>query len=147
MFRRLLFLSAGAVLTVLTFSLRSWTATFFVALLALVALVPMGTQGHSGEEANHDSAVLALVLHILAAAVWLGGLILLVLIRPILDRDALSTVLLRYSSIALVAFVVVAVSGTVRASVGLGGGGALATPYGGPVLVKVAAPVGNGALG
>lgn len=138
---------AGAVLTVLTFAVRSWTATFFVALLALVALVPMGTQGHSGEEANHDSAVLALVLHILAAAVWLGGLILLVLIRPVLDRGALGTVLLRYSSIALVAFVVVAVSGTVRASVGLGGWGALATPYGVLVLVKVAALLAIGALG
>jgi putative copper resistance protein D len=138
---------AGAVLTVLTFAVRSWTATFFVAILALVALIPMGTQGHSGEEANHDSAVLALVLHILAAAVWLGGLILLVLIRPILDRATLFAVLLRYSSIALVAFVVVAVSGTVRASVGLGGWDALASPYGVLVLVKVVALLAMGALG
>jgi putative copper resistance protein D len=138
---------AGAILTVLTFAVRAWTPTFFVAILALVALVPMGTQGHSGEEANHDSAVLALVLHILAAAVWLGGLVLLVLIRPLLDRGTLADALLRYSSLALVAFVVVAVSGTVRASIGLGGWEALLSPYGVLVFVKVAALLAMGALG
>ena len=138
---------AGAVLTVLTFAVRSWTPTLFVGILAVVALVPMGTQGHSGEEANHDSAVLALVLHIIGAAVWLGGLVLLVLIRPLLDRAALAKVLLRYSSLALVAFVVVAVSGTVRASIGLGGWDALLSPYGVLVLVKVTALLAMGVLG
>ena len=73
---------AGAALTVLTFAVRSWTATFFVAILALAALVPMGTQGHSGEEAIHHEAMIALILHIIAAAVWLGGLLLMVLVRP-----------------------------------------------------------------
>ena len=69
---------AGAAITVLTFAVRSWTPTLFVAILAIAALVPMGTQGHSGEEANHNEAVMALVLHIIAAAVWLGGLLLMV---------------------------------------------------------------------
>jgi hypothetical protein len=40
----------------------------------------MGTQGHSGEEANHNAAVMALVLHMVGAAVWLGGLLLLVVL-------------------------------------------------------------------
>ena len=57
--------------------------TLFVAILAIAALVPMGTQGHSGEEANHDEAMMALILHIIAAAVWLGGLLLMVLVRPV----------------------------------------------------------------
>ncbi|MFX5522298.1 copper resistance protein CopD, partial [Acinetobacter baumannii] len=80
------------------------------------ALIPMGTQGHAGTEASHTAAVTSLVLHILAAAVWLGGLILLVVVRPAMTRPQLQTAMLRYSSIALVAFVVVAISGTVRAS-------------------------------
>jgi cytochrome c oxidase assembly factor CtaG/putative copper export protein len=138
---------AGAALTVLTFAVRSWTPTLFVAILAVAALVPMGTQGHSGEEANHNLAVTALVLHIIAAAVWLGGLVLLVVVRPVLERAALTAVLLRYSSIALVAFVVVAVTGTVRASIGVGGWDALASPYGVLVLVKVVALLGLGVLG
>lgn len=138
---------AGAVLTVLSFAVRTWTPTLFVAILAVVAVVPMGTQGHSGEEANHNSAVLSLVLHILAAAVWLGGLLLLIVVRPVLKRAELADVLLRYSSIALAAFVVVAVSGTVRASIGLGRWDALLAPYGVLVLVKVGALLGMGALG
>src|SRR5688572_15512113 len=138
---------AGAALTVLTFAVRSWTATLFVAILALAALVPMGTQGHSGEEANHHEAMTALILHIIAAAVWLGGLILMVLVRPLLDRDRLPTVLARYSSIALAAFVVVAVSGTVRAAIGLQTWAALLSPYGVILGVKIVALVGLGLFG
>jgi putative copper resistance protein D len=138
---------AGAALTVLTFAVRSWTATFFVALLALAALVPMGTQGHSGEEANHHEAMTALILHIIGAAVWLGGLLLMVMVRPLLDRDRVATVLARYSSVALAAFVIVALSGTVRAVIGLRDGGALLSPYGAILGVKIVALVLLGALG
>ncbi len=138
---------AGAVLTVLTFAVRSWTATLFVAILAVAALVPMGTQGHSGEEANHNEAVIALVLHIIAAAVWLGGLMLMVFVRPILTRARMASALGRYSSIALAAFIVVAVSGTVRAAIGVGEWSALLSPYGGIVVVKAAALVSLGVLG
>ncbi|MGN8553373.1 UNVERIFIED_CONTAM: bifunctional copper resistance protein CopD/cytochrome c oxidase assembly protein [Microbacterium sp. SLM126] len=138
---------AGAALTVLTFAVRSWTATFFVAILALAALVPMGTQGHSGEEANHHEAMTALILHIIGAAVWLGGLLLMVLVRPLLGRDRLATVLARYSSIALAAFIVVAVSGTVRAVIGLRDWSALLSPYGVILMVKIVALVLLGFLG
>ncbi|KZE33033.1 cytochrome c oxidase assembly protein [Microbacterium sp. T32] len=138
---------AGAVLTVLTFAVRSWLPTLLVAILALAALIPMGTQGHAGTEASHTAAVTSLVLHILAAAVWLGGLILLVVVRPAMTRPQLQTAMLRYSSIALVAFVVVAISGTVRASIGLVGWQNLLSPYGILVLVKVTALVAMGILG
>lgn len=142
---------AGAAITVLAFAVRSWTPTLFVAILAIAAMVPMGTQGHSGEEANHNAAVMAIILHIIAAAVWLGGLVLLVVIRPILERehgrDGIAAALSRYSSIALAAFVVVAVSGTVRASIGVGAWENLASPYGAILLVKVGALIALGILG
>ncbi|GAA2978774.1 putative copper resistance protein D [Microbacterium terrae] len=138
---------AGAALTVLTFAVRSWTATLFVAILAVAALVPMGTQGHSGEEANHNEAILALVLHIIGAAVWVGGLILLVLVRPVLKSARMADVLARYSSIALVAFVVVALSGTVRAVIGLQTWDALFSAYGLILTVKVVALLAVGLLG
>lgn len=142
---------AGASITVLAFAVRSWTPTLFVAILALAAMVPMGTQGHSGEEANHNAAVMATVLHIVGAAVWLGGLVLLVVIRAILQkehgREGVAAVLSRYSSIALAAFVVVAVSGTVRASIGVGAWANLLSPYGAILLVKVGALIALGVLG
>ncbi|MDR6199800.1 cytochrome c oxidase assembly factor CtaG/putative copper export protein [Microbacterium sp. SORGH_AS428] len=138
---------AGAVLTVLTFAVRAWTPTLLVAMLALASLVPMGTQGHSGELANHSVAVTSLVLHILAAAVWLGGLVLLVVIRPVVARSGQIALLRRYSSIALVAFIVVAVSGSVRAWVSVEALPALLSPYGGILAVKVLALIGLGLLG
>ncbi|WP_106815542.1 cytochrome c oxidase assembly protein [Microbacterium timonense] len=138
---------AGAALTVLTFAVRSWTATFFVALLAAASLVPMGTQGHSGEEAFHHEAMTALILHILAAAVWLGGLLLIVIVRPLQTREDSAATVARYSSIALAAFAVVAISGTVRAAIGLREWEALLSPYGVILGVKVLALVALGFFG
>ena len=137
---------AGAALTVLAFAVRGWTASLFVAILAVAALVPMATQGHSGAETNHTAAVMALVLHIIGAAVWLGGLVLLVVIRPLVSPGAIATALSRYSSLALAAFIVVAIAGTVRAAIGVGSWGALASPYGVIVLVKVGGLIGIGVL-
>ncbi|MCR2815569.1 cytochrome c oxidase assembly protein [Microbacterium jiangjiandongii] len=138
---------AGAVLTVLTFAVRTWTLTLFVAILAIASLVPMATQGHSGDDANHSAAVMALALHLVAAAVWLGGLVLMVLVRPALSRDEMADVLRRYSSIALVSFIVVAVSGTARAVAGGITLELLASPYGIVLLVKIVALVVLGVLG
>ena len=87
---------AGAALTVLTFAVRSWVGTLLVALLAVASLVPMGTQGHSGDDAFHHEAMMALILHIIGAAVWLGGLLLLVAIRPVLDRRRIPDVVARH---------------------------------------------------
>ena len=138
---------AGATLTVLTFVARSWTATLLIAVLSMAALVPMGTQGHSGELSSHNLATASLVLHIIAAAVWLGGLVLLVVLRPRMARTELVDALSRYSSIALVAFVVVAVSGTVRAAVSVVTFEGLFSRYGGILLVKVVALLLLGVLG
>ncbi len=138
---------AGAVLTVLTFAVRGWTSTLLVAILAVAALIPMATQGHSGEEANHNLAVTALALHLIGAAVWLGGLILIVVIRPLMDRGQMARVLGRYSSIALVAFIVVALSGTVRAVIGIVSWEHLFSPYGAILAVKVVALIAIGVLG
>jgi len=138
---------AGAALTVLTFAVRSWVGTFLVTLLAIASLVPMGTQGHSGDDAFHHEAMLALILHIIGAAVWLGGLLLLIAVRPVLDRRRIPDVVARSSSIALAAFVVVAVSGTVRAAIGLQEWPALLSPYGAILGVKVIALIGLALFG
>ncbi len=138
---------AGAALTVLTFAVRGWTATLLVALLAVAALIPMATQGHSGDESGHNTAVVSLALHIVGAAVWLGGVLLLVALRPQLTRDELADVLERFSSIALAAFIVVALSGTARAVVGLLSWENLLSPYGAILIVKVLALLAIGALG
>ena len=57
-----------------------WTSPLLVTILAGARLVPMAAVGVSGDEANHNVAVTALVLHVLGAALWLGGLLLLVVV-------------------------------------------------------------------
>ena len=138
---------AGAALTVLIFAVRGWTATLVVTAVAVASLVPMATQGHAGDESGHNTAVVSLTLHIVGAAVWLGGVLLLVALRPQLDRIALADVLTRYSSIALAAFVVVALSGVARAIVGVVAVQNLLSPYGAILGIKVVALVAIGVLG
>jgi putative copper resistance protein D len=75
-----------------------------------------------------------------------GGLLTIVLARRAL-ADRLPVVLARYSTIALVAFIVVATSGLVSAQLRMGGLEALATPYGALVAAKVVALIGLGAFG
>jgi len=137
---------AAAVVTVLAFAIRSWTAALLTTLLAIASLVPMATQGHSGDLASHDATVMALSLHVIAAGVWLGGLVTLAALRPVLPAGRIGAVLARYSTLALVAFVVVALSGFARTLSSIGAWDQLATPYGAIVCLKVAALVFMGVL-
>lgn len=137
----------AAVVTILAFAIRSWLATLLTAVLALVTLIPMATQGHSGDLASHNATVTAMSLHVVGAAVWLGGLVLLVVIRPMLPARALPPVVARYSTLALASFVLVATSGIARSLSSIGAWEDLATPYGGILCLKVAALVFMGLLG
>ncbi len=71
-------------------------------------------------------------LHLVFVSVWLGGLVTLVLIRGTLGPGRLVTVLARYSTLALVCFIVVAVSGYVSAEIRVGSIENILSPYGSP---------------
>lgn len=136
----------GAVITVLAFAWRSWTTTLLTAILAAASFLPLATQGHAGDLAGHNVAVNSILLHTIGAAVWLGGLLLLVVLRGRPDVDA-SRLVARYSTLAIAAFVVVAVSGVARSVVALGDWGAVWTPYGAILIAKVVLLGGMGLLG
>jgi len=137
----------AAAVTVLCFAVRNQTVLVFVFGLSLVSLLPMAQQGHSAEASGHNAAVTALGLHLVFAAIWLGGLLTLVFIRKTLEDGRLAPVLLRYSTVALVSFVVVAVSGYASAELRIGSLDRLGTPYGILVLVKVFALLALGLFG
>lgn len=138
----------AALVTVLAFAVRGWIPTLLTAALAAVSLLPMATQGHSGDLATHGLVVTTMAIHILGAAAWLGGLLLLVVVRPLLEADRVRTVLERYSSIALVAFLLVAASGVIRSFAALTSPVQLVTtPYGIVMSVKIVALLAMGALG
>ncbi|QBR73172.1 cytochrome c oxidase assembly protein [Microbacterium sediminis] len=139
---------AAAAVTVLAFAVRGWIPTLVTAILAAASLIPMATQGHSGDLASHGLVVTALAIHILGAAVWLGGLVLIVVVRPVLAGDRVRTVLERYSTIALAAFVVVAASGVLRSLAAIASPLELVTtPYGVVLSVKIVALIAMGLLG
>lgn len=135
---------AAATVTVLCFAVRNRTALLFVTLLAGAALIPMAQLGHSAGAAGHDIAVTSLGLHLAFVSVWLGGLLTIAFLRTSLEGGRLGPVLSRYSTLALVCFIVVAASGYVNAALRVGSLGSLLKPYGILVLMKVAA---IGALG
>lgn len=137
----------AATLTVLCFAVRGQILMVFVGVLGLVSLVPMAQQGHAAGTAGHDAAITALGLHLVFAAVWLGGLVTIVLIRDTLESGRIIPVIKRYSSLALVSFVVVAVSGYASAELRIGSLERLLTPYGVLVLAKVAALIAIGIFG
>ena len=137
----------AAATTVLCFAVRNQTALLFVTGFAIVALVPMAQQGHAAGAAGHDSAVSSLGLHLVFAAIWLGGLLTVAVIRPSLEAGRIGVVLARYSSFALVCFIVVAVSGYVNAALRIGSLDDLLRPYGVLVVVKVGALLALGVFG
>ena len=137
----------AAGVTVLCFAVRNQTALVFVALLALASLLPMAQQGHSAGAEGHNAAITALGLHLVFAAIWLGGLLTIIVLRTQLDGERIRQVIGRYSSLALISFVVVAASGYVSAELRIGTWDKLLSPYGILVLVKVSALIALGGFG
>ena len=121
------------------------------ALLLLVgavsALVPLLATGHAGTASNHYVAAQSLVVHVVAASLWVGGLMVLALhLRK--DADVMAVALPRFSRLALGCFVAVALSGILGAWVRLGfSWDTWTSTYGVLVLAKSAALVVLGLLG
>jgi len=137
----------AAGVTVLCFAVRNQTVLVFVTVLAVAGLVPMTLQGHRGGTAQHDAATSALFLHVLFAGIWLGGLVTIAICKPLFDKGRLGILLARYSTVALVCFIVVAASGYLSAEIRVDDIGNLLTPYGILVLVKTASLLVLGLFG
>ncbi len=115
--------------------------------LALAALVPPVLTGHSAASGAHYLAVVSLLVHVVAASLWVGGLLGLAWVAW-RGSKRLPAGLRRYSALAAWCLAVVAVSGVVNAAVRLGEPTALVTTaYGVLVLGKAAALLALGAFG
>jgi len=89
------------------------------AAVALFALLPLPVTGHATNWRWQDYAMISMELHVLGAAVWTGGLGAVVVVVAA-NRTLLATTLPRFSKLATVCLVVVAVSGLFNAAVELG---------------------------
>lgn len=138
----------AAVVAVLCFAIRGRRLTLLVLVAALLTALPLAQQGHAAGASGHAQAVNSLLVHLVGAAVWLGGLLALVMLARVVDRPRLAVLVSRYSSLALCAFIGVAASGAVSAWLRIGAvGDIFGTGYGQLVLLKTGALVVLGAFG
>jgi cytochrome c oxidase assembly factor CtaG/putative copper export protein len=139
-------LLAGAILTVLALGFQNLTSALLLAALGLLGLVPLALTGHAAGAANHAMAVNSIGLHLVAVTIWVGGLVTLVVVRDS-DPERQAHLVKRYSTLALIAFMIVAVSGIAMSVINLGKFENIFTPYGLLLSLKVGALLFLGAIG
>lgn len=115
-------------------------------LIALASLLPVALSGHASTTAGADVAATGLVVHVVAAAVWTGGLGGLLLHVRGSPAD-LCVALGRFSVLALAAYVALALSGLLTATTLLPSVSAWSSGYGAVVAAKMAVLVILGVLG
>lgn len=123
----------------------AWRAALGL-LLVLSALVPTLLTGHSASAGSHSTAVVAICFHVLAAVVWMGGVLALWWhLRA--DAAARERAARRFSALAVWCFALTGVSGALSAWVRLDGLADFVTSgYGRAALAKLVALVVLGLL-
>lgn len=123
-----------------------WGWTILVLGLGFLSLMPPALAGHSSFGGSHDIATNSLILHVVAAATWTGGLIA-VLAYTFAGGRWRVLALRRYSRVAFWCLIVVAASGVVNTLVRLKVSELFTTTYGLVVVAKVIALLVAGGLG
>jgi len=90
----------AALTSVAALLVRSPIGALLTALLAAVSLALLSQTGHASGDVSHELAISTMFLHLVSAAVWIGGLGALALVAHRLGRD-LAPAVARYSTIAL----------------------------------------------
>ncbi|UVS77589.1 cytochrome c oxidase assembly protein [Actinokineospora sp. UTMC 2448] len=121
-----------------------WTTVLFG--VALIGMTPVAVTGHSSSGGSHDMATNSLLLHLVAAALWVGGLIAL-LAHGRRAGANLPLAATRFSRIALVCWIVMAGSGVINALVRLPLADLFTSTYGLLVVAKGAALLVLGVFG
>ena len=139
-------LLAALAIATLALMVSSLTGTLLTAALGLASLIPLALIGHASGTKDHSLAVNSLGLHLVGIVIWVGGLIALYAIRPELKGSS-KPIAQRFSSLALVSFVLVGISGIGSTYVRMPDVESLASPYGVLLVIKVALLIGLGVFG
>ncbi|GAB3581680.1 cytochrome c oxidase assembly protein [Amycolatopsis endophytica] len=121
-----------------------WTAVLFG--VSVVGLVPVAVTGHSASGGSHDLATNSLLYHLIAASLWVGGLVALLALGW-RRGEHLALAARRFSRLALVCWIVMAASGVINALVRLPLPDLLTTEYGLLVVAKIVALLVLGVFG
>jgi putative copper resistance protein D len=139
-------LLAALAIATLALMVSSLTGTALTAALGLASLIPLALIGHASGTENHSLAVNSLGMHLVGIVIWVGGLIALFAIRPELQGNS-KPMALRYSSLALASFALVAISGIGSSYVRLPSFESLASPYGALLILKAGLLIALGVFG
>jgi cytochrome c oxidase assembly factor CtaG/putative copper export protein len=139
-------LLAALAIATLALMVSSLTGTLLTAALGLASLIPLALIGHASGTKDHSLAVNSLGLHLVGIVIWVGGLIAIYAIRPELKGSS-KPITQRFSSLALVSFVLVGISGIGSTYVRIPDIQSLASPYGLLLAIKVSFLIGLGIFG
>ncbi|MGB3301641.1 cytochrome c oxidase assembly protein [Gordonia sp. (in: high G+C Gram-positive bacteria)] len=127
-------------------AIMRWGMTFLVIALGFLSLMPSALAGHSSSGGGHDIATNSLILHIVAAALWMGGL-LAVLAYAFGNGQWRNLAVSRYSRVAFWCVIVVGISGVINALVRMSLGDLFTTTYGLVAVGKAVALAIAGLIG
>lgn len=98
---------------VVSLSTMAFTGTRMVAVNAAIAaagLYPLAESGHASSDVGHTIAVNSMLMHLVGISVWVGGLVALYSVFYA-NSERAGVLVSRYSTLALFAFILVAISG------------------------------------
>ena len=122
--------AAGAFLVAIVVrNLNRVTQFFLTLLLAIAALSSPIFQSHASSGGSHLMAIGTLMVHIIALAMWVGGLIA-ILITVEIDQATREIALKRFSKMTFWTAIAVVTSGTVNAWIRMNFSGAWQGTYG-----------------
>ncbi|WP_066904735.1 cytochrome c oxidase assembly protein [Millisia brevis] len=133
------------VLAIAARSILRWGWTPVLFAFGLASLLPLALTGHSSAGGAHDIATNSLIIHLVAAAVWAGGLVA-VLAYAVRGGTHVALAVRRFSTVAAWAVVALAASGVINALVRLPIS-ALGSTYGALVIAKATALILVAVLG
>ena len=136
----------AALVMLASLSVLRWSWTPLLLAGSLVTLIPLGLTGHSSAGGSHDLATNSLLIHLVAAALWAGGLLAL-LAHALRGGEHTALAARRFSAIALWCWVAMALSGLVNAVVRVLPSELLTTGYGRLVVAKFIALCVLGVVG
>ena len=136
----------AVVVSLASIPVLRWSWTPVLCAGSLATLLPLALTGHSSSGGAHDLATNSLVIHLIAGALWAGGLLAL-LVHALRGGEHADLAARRFSAVALWCFVAMALSGVVNALTRIAPADLLTSRYGWLVLAKVTALVALGILG
>ena len=136
----------AAAVTIASMPVLRWSPTPVLFAGSLVTLLPMALTGHSSSGGSHDLGTNSLLIHLVAGALWAGGLLAL-LAHSLRGGGHGYLAARRFSAVALWCFGAMALSGIVNALVRVRPAELFTSDYGWLIVGKAVALCTLGGIG